>query len=128
MARRRESRASTTTIDAATLRNLRRLCQEVWNRRRDLLKILWRDATGWCLLCKRLDERRVALPRNVPTGAQSVTVESSTLAALLDGVARAHGETHRDVVRDARRAAERVQISATHTQPTTSDSRSSRRA
>ena len=26
------------------------------NRRRDILKPLWRDATGWCLRCKRLDE------------------------------------------------------------------------
>jgi len=31
------------------------------NKRRDLLKLLWRDVTGWCLLAKRLDKRVVAL-------------------------------------------------------------------
>jgi transposase len=38
------------------------------NKRRDLLKLLWRDATGWCLLAKRLDKNVVALPDHIPKG------------------------------------------------------------
>lgn len=92
------------------------------NRRRDMMKVLWRDATGWCLLAKRLDEREVALPREIPEAASSVTIDSRTLAALLDGVvrtpARTHGETDRDVARASRLAASvaRTQIKSTQTQ------------
>ena len=74
------------------------------NRRRDLLKLLWRDATGWCLLCKRLDERVVVLPSNVPDGATSVSIDGKTLAALLDGVVRPRREGPKDVARAARAA------------------------
>ena len=59
------------------------------NRRRDILKLLWRDATGWCLLCKRLDERVVQLPTNIPDGAVSVAIDARALAALLDGAKEA---------------------------------------
>lgn len=76
------------------------------NRRRDLLKLLWRDATGWCLLCKRLDERVVTLPSDIPDGATSVAIDARSLAALLDGVVRRRTTT-RDVVREARAAHER---------------------
>ena len=56
------------------------------NRRRDRLKVLWRDRTGWCLLYKRLDgDRRVRLP----TGDEEhVSIDAATLAFLLDGVSR----------------------------------------
>lgn len=88
------------------------------NRRRDMMKVLWRDATGWCLLAKRLDEREVVLPREIPEGTSSVTIDSRTLAALLDGVVRTHRETGRDVARASRAAAgvARAQLKATQTQ------------
>ena len=54
------------------------------NRRRALLKLLWRDATGWCLLAKRLDKHVVALPHDIPKGASSIAVD----AAILGRVAR----------------------------------------
>lgn len=85
------------------------------NRRRDMMKALWRDATGWCLLVKRLDDREVALPREIPEGASSITIDSRTLAALLDGVAHPRRETEKDVARASRVAARvaRSRISAT---------------
>jgi transposase len=75
------------------------------NRRRDMMKALWRDATGWCLLVKRLDDREVVLPREIPMGASSITIDSKTLATLLDGVARPRRETGKDVARASRGAA-----------------------
>ena len=90
------------------------------NRRRDMMKALWRDATGWCLLVKRLDDREVALPREIPEGASSITIDSRILAALLDGVARPHQETGKDVARASRDAASAVRsrISTTQRQDT----------
>jgi transposase len=77
------------------------------NRRRDLLKLLWRDATGWCLLAKRLDKNVVALPDHIPKGASSIVVYAAILAALLDGVVRVRKESSKSVARDARAALSR---------------------
>lgn len=77
------------------------------NRRRDMVKVLWRDRTGFCLLSKRLDEHTVALPSSIPEGALSVTIDARTLAALLDGVARARRETAKSLARAARAAVEK---------------------
>jgi transposase len=78
------------------------------NRRRDMIKALWLDATGWCLLAKRLDDREVVLPREIPVGASSIHIDSRALVALLDGVARPSRETGRDVARASRAAAQTV--------------------
>lgn len=78
------------------------------NRRRDMAKVLWRDGTGWCLLSKRLDERAVALPASIPEGASSITVDSRTLAALLDGVVRQRSETAKSIACAARAAVEKA--------------------
>ena len=87
------------------------------NRRRDMMKLLWRDASGWCLLAKRLDEREVPLPRDIAAGARSVQVDGRTLAAMLDGVLRRRNETARTVAHDARAAANIVRKSLRTTQP-----------
>lgn len=71
------------------------------NGKRDRLKVLWRDRTGFCLLYKRLDARRVALPKDISPGAASVTVDARTLAVLLDGV-ETRKPTTREIVRQAR--------------------------
>lgn len=56
------------------------------NRRRDRLKVLWRDRTGWCLLYKRLNgDRRVRLPTG---NEEHVRIDATTLAFLLDGVSK----------------------------------------
>lgn len=75
------------------------------NHKRDRLKVLWRDKTGWCLLYKRLDENVVALPERVPNGATSVVVDARALGRLLDGVTPVRGETLRDVAKKSRAAA-----------------------
>jgi transposase len=78
------------------------------NRRRDRVKALWRDGTGWCLLTKRLDDREVTFPYEIPEGAASIAIDSRALVALLDGVERARSrqETGRSIARAARAAAE----------------------
>lgn len=78
------------------------------NRRKNMAKVLWRDNTGWCLLSKRLDERTVALPCGILEGASSITVDSRTLAALLDGVVRQRSETAKSIARAARDAVEKA--------------------
>jgi transposase len=84
------------------------------NRRRDMAKVLWRDETGWCLLSKRLDEREVALPTDIPAGASSITVDTRTLAALLDGIVRRPSDTAKSIARAARFAAENARNRAMH--------------
>lgn len=69
------------------------------NLRRDRIKILWRDATGWCLLYKRLEGARATLPE-IEAGAVSVHVDARTLASILDGTKLR--PTAREVVREAR--------------------------
>lgn len=86
------------------------------NRRRDMAKVLWRDGTGWCLLAKRLDERTVAIPANIPEGASSVTVDARTLAALLDGVVRRRSETAKSIARAARTAVENARTASNASQ------------
>lgn len=89
------------------------------NRRRDMLKLFWRDSTGWCLLCKRLDDRVVQLPTNIPDGATSVAIDARALAALLDGAVRPRREGAKDVVRAARAAFDRHQKRATDSRNST---------
>jgi transposase len=92
------------------------------NRRRDMAKVLWRDGTGWCLLSKRLDERTVALPANIPEGASSVTVDARTLAALLDGVVRRRSETAKSIARAARDAVEKARMTTNISENTVTSS------
>lgn len=76
------------------------------NTRRNRAKVLWRDATGWCVLYKRLDKNVVALPSSIADGAKSVWIDPRALSRLLDGVARAHGrETAKDVAKHAKEKA-----------------------
>lgn len=64
--------------------------------------MLWRDASGWCLLYKRLDENVVALPTRIPDGATAVAVDAAALARLLDGVKPQKLETEREVAKKSR--------------------------
>ena len=73
------------------------------NTRRSRAKILWRDATGFCLLYKRLDARVFALPE-MTEGATTVSLDARALATLLDGVVEEGPppSTNRDLARAAR--------------------------
>jgi transposase len=84
------------------------------NGKRDRVKILWHTPTGWLVLYKQLDQRRVRLPA-VAHGARSVVIDRRTLALLLDGVpARGARPTSRELAREARR---KVDLSTTKSRP-----------
>jgi len=58
-------------------------------RRRQLVKILFTDATGTCVFAKRLDSGVFSLPPALAPGAFHVEIDEATLDALLDGLALA---------------------------------------
>jgi transposase len=55
------------------------------NRTATLLKLLYRDRSGWCLFAKRLERGRFRWPV-VREEARSVEIEAGDLACLLDGI------------------------------------------
>lgn len=55
-------------------------------RRRQLVKILFADATGVCVLAKRLEAGVFSLPATTATDATHVEIDDATLDALLDGL------------------------------------------
>ncbi len=56
-------------------------------RRRQLVKILYADATGICVFAKRLDAGVFSLPAAPSADASHVEIDDATLDALLDGLA-----------------------------------------
>lgn len=55
------------------------------NKRKNRLKVLWHDGSGWCLLYKRLHGALFELERD-DDGATHVLVDRGRFAALLRGV------------------------------------------
>lgn len=55
------------------------------NKRRDRLKLLWHDRSGFCLLYKMLDRGFFRVPEAAP-GETSVTIDPKEMAAILEGV------------------------------------------
>lgn len=55
-------------------------------RRRQIVKVLFADATGVCVFYKRLDEGTFSLPEAPAADATHVEIDESTLDALLDGI------------------------------------------
>lgn len=55
-------------------------------RRRQLVKVLFADATGICIFAKRLDQGVFSLPAAPAGGASHVEIDDATLDALLDGL------------------------------------------
>ncbi|WP_163995862.1 IS66 family insertion sequence element accessory protein TnpB [Pyxidicoccus caerfyrddinensis] len=56
-----------------------------FGKRRSALKVLFYDGTGLCLFYKRLETGRFRLPP-VDADAQSVALDATQLAMLLDGI------------------------------------------
>lgn len=56
-------------------------------RRKQLVKVLYADATGVCLFVKRLDVGVFSLPAGATADATYVEIDDATLDALLDGLA-----------------------------------------
>ncbi len=72
------------------------------NKRRDRLKLLWHDRTGYCLLYKCLDRGFFRIPEAAP-GAASVVIDPAEMAAILEGVQLpASKATPREIARRAR--------------------------
>jgi len=55
------------------------------NRMANLMKILYRDRSGWCLFAKRLERGRFRWPV-VREGMRVAEIEAGDLACLLDGI------------------------------------------
>jgi len=58
------------------------------NRRRTLVKLMWHDRGGYCLLYKRLDRGTYRIPLAIPHGAAKVEVSRREVMLLLEGVDR----------------------------------------
>ncbi len=52
-------------------------------RRAGLIKLLWHDGVGLCMLTKRLEQGQFAWPSSSTTGR--IALSSAQLVALLDG-------------------------------------------
>jgi transposase len=65
-------------------------------RRRQIVKVLFADATGACVFYKRLDAGTFSLPAAPAADVTHVEIDESTLDALLDGICIApEGESAR---------------------------------
>lgn len=56
------------------------------NRRRDRIKILWWDRSGYCLLAKRLEHGQFRVFDRADGTAGSFEMSSSELALILEGI------------------------------------------
>lgn len=57
-----------------------------FGKRRDALKVLFHDGSGFCLFYKRLDQGTFKLPEPMEPGATTVVIEDRALDDLLDGI------------------------------------------
>ena len=72
------------------------------NSKRDRVKLLWKDQSGWCLLYKRLDARLVVRPLQANSSSRVITIDGRTLAALLEGVARVQRDRAKNIAKKSR--------------------------
>jgi transposase len=74
-----------------------------FNKRRDRIKLLWREGAGDCLLYKRLEHGTFHIPSALPGGTASVAIDARELARILEGIPLPHRrETAREIARIAR--------------------------
>ncbi|HMV70006.1 MAG TPA: IS66 family insertion sequence element accessory protein TnpB [Myxococcota bacterium] len=59
------------------------------NHRRVLMKVLFFDRSGWCILAKRLERGTFQIPRPA-SGQHQLTIDPATLGMILEGVDLAH--------------------------------------
>lgn len=55
------------------------------NRRRQLMKVLFFDRSGWCVLAKRLEVGTFRLPV-VAAGETRLVIDAATLGLILEGI------------------------------------------
>jgi transposase len=56
------------------------------NRRRNRLKMLWWDRTGYCIVYKRLEWGVFRLPQTLDPGRPRVAIDRKELAKIMEGV------------------------------------------
>ena len=56
------------------------------NRKQTLLKIIWYDKRGFCILSKRLKRAVFVLPGPLEPGKKGVRIDGRELATILEGV------------------------------------------
>lgn len=56
------------------------------NRRKDRMKVLWWDTSGYCLLAKRLEHGQFRFYDQANGGADHYEMSASDLALLIDGI------------------------------------------
>jgi len=57
-----------------------------WNRRRDMLKVLFRDAHGYCLLAKRLDTGAIKIAMDAGSERSSIEIDQRMFAELMSNL------------------------------------------
>ena len=57
-----------------------------FGRRRDAIKVLFHDGSGFCIFYKRLDRGVFRVPGDEDDPAEHITLEAHELDALLDGI------------------------------------------
>lgn len=57
-----------------------------FNRRADIVKVLFWDRSGFCLLAKRLERGRFHLPRLATEDAMALEIEAAELSLILEGI------------------------------------------
>ena len=57
-----------------------------FGKRRDAMKLLFHDGTGFCLFYKRLDSGTFRVPEALEPGATTVSLDEDMLDDLLDGI------------------------------------------
>lgn len=55
------------------------------NRSSDIVKVLFWDRSGWCVIAKRLERGQFRFPK-AEAGAKSVEVEAAELSLVLEGI------------------------------------------
>lgn len=68
-----------------------------FGKRRDALKILFFDGSGFCLFYKRLDAGVFRVPETLEPGSTSVCIEDGALEDLLDGIEVATSSKNGDI-------------------------------
>ena len=69
-----------------------------FGKRRDKLKALFYDKTGYCILYKRLCRGTFRIPERVSGQDASIRIEEDELVVLLDGLAMGRGEKKKTIV------------------------------